>query len=142
MVVIVISALMHHKHKTLDSLILICKIIALYSISEFMIRLGIITSLYQIRTMNVYIIGINFISIFNNAAIGVLFNVLYMQAYQNNIKVFINFKYYHQKLYKFTNAVSFVVGVLFLDLLESSLFRLPRSQFEKIEPYHNSLVRM
>ena len=38
--------------------------------------------------------------------------------------------------------MSFVVGVLFIDLLESAIFRIPRSYFERVIPYHSSLVRM
>lgn len=55
--------------------------VALFSVAEFLIRVGILTWMYRKSMINVYIIALNFVIIFTNSGIGVLFKVLYISLY-------------------------------------------------------------
>lgn len=115
---------------------------ALFTVSEFFIRIGLFTHLYLNSIVSVYVVGINFICIFTNCGIGYLFKTLYISLYEQNLKTFSNFKYSYSKFYLFSIAGSIAFGVMFTEILVAALIKFPKAHFYRIRPFRNSLLRM
>lgn len=117
-------------------------LVSLFSVVEFLIRVGILVSVYRQSFLNVYIIGLNFVIIFTNCGIGLLFQVLYVSMYQENLKTFQTFKYSYSAFYSFANKGSVLFGIMFAEIFVSGLLKFPVANFFQIRPYRNSLFQM
>ena len=95
--IIILISLILRKHIVTTT----SSIVALFTIVELFIRFGILIQIYNLNFINFYIVGLDVVIIFTNCGIGLLFKLLYITLYEENLKAFSNFKFSYQKFYNF-----------------------------------------
>ncbi len=96
-----------HKNK----LLLPHSFLGMYSVSDFFIRFALLCSLYYNKEITVFFVGVCFIAVFVNSALGLLFYALYLSIYQQTMKNFINFKDSHPNFSKYSSIALILFGV-------------------------------